>query len=237
MYGREKGYTDLEAVAVLRASRAHMPKPNQFGFVKETAHMTAAKRWAPMLAAFSGARISEITQLRKEDVHREGERCIAQITPDAGSVKAGDYRDVPLHRQIIDQGFIEFLEAANSGLLFHGAIDTAKFASAAQIISDALAKWLQELKLVPSGVRPNYGWRHRLKTQALDLGLTMRVIDAMQGHSPRTAGEGCGDVTIIARMRVIDALPYYDLSDKADSYVMTYHFAFCWIQPMRFSLW
>ena len=209
--GREKGYTDLEAVAVLRATIAHVPKPNQFGYVRETLHMTAAKRWAPILAAFSGARISEITQLRKEDVRMEGGRWIARITPDAGSVKAGGYRDVPLHRQLISLGFDKFLEAAKPGPLFHGASNPEKFATAAQSISDELGKWLHSLKLVPKGVRPNYGWRHRLKTTALNLGLIMRVIDAMQGHAGRTAGESYGDVTIIAKTRVIDSLPDYDL--------------------------
>lgn len=209
--GREKGYTDAEAVAALRASRAHVPKPNQFGYVKETSHMTAAKQWAPLLAAFTGARISEITQLRKEDVRKEGDWWIARITPDAGSVKAGGYRDVPLHRQLIAQGFIKFVEAAQAGPLFHGSTDPSKYATAAASVSDELAKWLRSLNLVPNGVRPNYGWRHRLKTQALELGLIMRVIDAMQGHAGRTSGENYGDVTIIAKARVIDALPDYDL--------------------------
>ncbi|KUF08808.1 hypothetical protein AVJ23_20605 [Pseudoponticoccus marisrubri] len=47
---REKGYTDEEAIALLRASRSHVPKPNQFGYVRETPHMTAAKQWAPILS-------------------------------------------------------------------------------------------------------------------------------------------------------------------------------------------
>lgn len=208
---RETGYTDAEALAVLRACRAHVPKPNQFGYVRETPHMTAAKLWAPLLAAFSGARISEITQLRKEDIREEGGRWIARITPDAGTVKAGGYRDIPLHRQVIALGFIAFVQASAPGPLFHGATEPGRFADAAQNISDELGKWLHSLKLVPKGVRPNYGWRHRLKTQALELGLTMRVIDAMQGHSGRTAGENYGDVTILAKARVIDALPDYDL--------------------------
>ncbi|PZX53045.1 site-specific recombinase XerD [Cereibacter changlensis] len=210
--GREKGFTDEEAVALLRASRAHVPKPNQFGFVRETSHMTAAKHWAPLLAAFTGARISEITQLRKEDIRQEGDRWIARITPDAGSVKSGGYRDVPLHRQIIALGFGKFVQAATPGPLFHGATDPKHYARAAQSVSDELGKWLRSLKLVPPGVRPNYGWRHRLKTQALELGLTMRVIDAMQGHSGRTAGENYGDVTLVAKARVIDALPDYPLT-------------------------
>ena len=128
-------------------------------------------------------------------------------------MKAGGYRDVPMHRQVITLGFIEFVEAAKPGPLFHGSIDPKKFATAAQSISDELAKWLQSLNLVPEGVRPNYGWRHRLNTQALELGLTMRVIDAMQGHVGRTAGENYGDVTVIAKARVIDSLPDYDLED------------------------
>lgn len=205
VYGREKGYTDTEAVAVLRASRSHVPRPNQFGHVSEKPHTTAAKRWAPMLAAFSGARISEITQMCKEDVRKEGDRWIARLTPDAGTVKSGDFRDVPLHQQIIDQGFIEFLDAANEGPLFHGCKDPSKTAclKAAQGISDVDAKWLTELKLVPVGVHPNYGWRHRLKTQALELGLTMRVIDAMRSHQLRTSGEGYGDLPLQALLMAV----------------------------------
>lgn len=132
-------------------------------------------------------------------------------------MKSGGYRDVPLHHQVIDLGFLDFVESAGPGPLFHGATDATKFTTAAQSISDELAKWLQALKLVPPGVMPNYGWRHRLKTTALELGLTMRVIDAMQGHKGRTAGENYGDVTITAKARIIDALPAYDCADPADS--------------------
>jgi integrase len=208
---RERGYTDAEAVAVLKAARSHVPKPNQFGYVRETPHMTAAKRWAPILCAFSGARISEITQLRKEDVRQEGGRWVMRITPDAGTVKSGGYRDVPLHRQIVALGFIDLVEAAESGPIFHGATDPAKYATAAASVSDEVAKWLRRSEVTPEGVQPNHGWRHRLKTQAMELGLNMRVIDAMQGHSGRTAGETYGDVTLKARFAAIDQLPEYDL--------------------------
>lgn len=210
---REAGYTDAEALAVLAASRAHTPRPNQFGFIRETAHMTAAKLWAPLLCAFSGARISEITQLRKEDIRREGERWVMRITPDAGTVKTGAWRDVPLHRQIIEQGFVRFVEAAKDGPLFHGATDPAKFAKAAATISDELAKWLRREKIAPEGVQPNHAWRHRLKTQARDLGADMRVVDGIQGHAGRTASDDYGDVSLIAKARVIDLLPAYNLTE------------------------
>ncbi|WP_273688883.1 tyrosine-type recombinase/integrase [Ketogulonicigenium vulgare] len=208
---RERGYTDAEAVEVLRLSRNHQPKPNQFGYIRETAHMTAAKRWAPMLCAFTGARISEVTQLRKEDMREENGRWIIRITPDAGSVKSGGYRDVPLHRQIIEQGFIKFVLGANAGPLFHGADKPVNYARAASSVSDEISKWLRKTNVAPEGVQPNHGWRHRLKTQAMELGLNSRVIDAMQGHTGRTAGENYGDVTLNAKMRVIDQLPDYPL--------------------------
>jgi hypothetical protein len=44
------------------------------------------------LSELSKVRVSEITQLRKEDVRREGGRWVIRITPEAGTMKAGHYR-------------------------------------------------------------------------------------------------------------------------------------------------
>jgi len=38
-------------------------------------------------------------------VRKENGRWIIRITPEAGSVKAEDFRDIPLHQQLIDLGF------------------------------------------------------------------------------------------------------------------------------------
>ena len=73
--------------------------------------------------------------------------------------------------------------------------------------------WLHSLNLVPPGVAPNSGWRHRLKTQCHELGVSGRVLDAIQGHPGKTASDTYGDVTLIAKLRVLDALPDYDLAD------------------------
>lgn len=211
VYGRERGYTDAEAVFVLKTSRSYQPKADEYGRVRETPQAVAAKRWVPILCAFTGARVSEITQLRAEDVRREGEHLVIRITPDAGTVKAGGYRDVPLHRQIERLGFEEFVNSVEQGPLFHNGTDPARYAAKAQRMSNQIADWLRISEIKPEGVQPNHAWRHRLKTQGLELGLNSRVIDAMQGHSGRTAGESYGDVTIAAKARVIDALPDYPI--------------------------
>lgn len=208
---REKGYTDDEALAVLNASLTYQPKPNQFGYVRETPKHTAAKRWAPIICAFTGARISEITQLRKEDVRQESDRWLIRITPDAGTVKAGDYRDVPLHRQIVELGFIDYVNAAPPGPLFHNATEPEKFATAASSVSDEISKWLRRSTITPEGVQPNHAWRHRFKTKASELGIDSRVVDAIQGHAARTAGDNYGDVTIAAKLRAIARFPSFGI--------------------------
>lgn len=67
----ERGYTDEEARAVLAAARAYEAVAKDGNPVREAATMTAAKQWLPWLAAFSGARIGEIAQVRREDFRQE----------------------------------------------------------------------------------------------------------------------------------------------------------------------
>ncbi|MGB8631769.1 MAG: hypothetical protein WCD69_20720, partial [Xanthobacteraceae bacterium] len=58
-------------------------------FTDQNSPDAAARRWVPWLCAYTGARVGEIAQLRKEDVvKREGLPSIL-ITPEAGAVKGG----------------------------------------------------------------------------------------------------------------------------------------------------
>lgn len=185
VYGRERGYTDEEALRVLKASRAYQPKADEFGYVRESEKSANMKRWVPIICAFTGARVSEITQLRKEDIRKVDGHWVARITPDAGTVKAGGYRDVPLHPQIINEGFAQFVKDAEPGPLFHNATEPEKFRRAAVIVSNKLSDWLRLSKLTPEGLQPNHAWRHRLKTQCRELGVSDRVVDAIQGHAEK----------------------------------------------------
>lgn len=111
---REKGFTDHEAVAILGAAFAYRPASK-----REHGETVAAKRWIPILAAYTGARIGELAQLRAEDIKdREGIHFI-RITPAAGTVKSGLYRDVPLHPHLVDLGFVKFARLVKHGPLFH----------------------------------------------------------------------------------------------------------------------
>lgn len=208
---REKGFTDSEAVAILKFVRAYKPTLQDNPANMELPQTTAAKRWTPFLSAFTGARISELTQLRKEDFRREGDDIVMRITPDAGTVKSGQYRDVPLHRQLVQLGFMEFVEASAEGPLFFPAKRRSASAIPAQTVSGRVTKWLQDSGLIPEGVGPSHGWRHRFKTVGQEEGVADRTLDAIQGHAGRTAGDNYGDVTIKAKARAIEKLPDYAL--------------------------
>ena len=214
---RDPGYSDSEALAILKASQTYEAKPDAFGIVREKEQSVAAKRWVPLLCAFSGARVGKMLQLRKEDVREENGRWIIRITPEAGTMKAGHFRDVPLHSQIVAMGFVDYVKDVKDGPLFHGSPDPAKAVSAARAQSNKIAAWLHEAGLVPDGLQPSHAWRHRFKGQARELGLDMRVTDAIQGHVGRSAADDYGDIGMTAKARVIDALPKYVITKSIDS--------------------
>jgi integrase len=206
---REKGFTDAEALAILERCREYQPATRGNPANRESEHVTAAKRWGPWLCAFTGARVTEILQLRKSDVRAVDELSYVHITPEAGSVKSRKFRDVPLHQQLIDIGFLEFVEHSADGPLFHSP-DADPKKLPAQAVSGRVGKWLQSEKLVPVGVQPNHGWRHRFKTLSREAGLDPHVVDSIQGHTGRTASDGYGDVTLRAKKAAIDKLLRYE---------------------------
>lgn len=208
---REQGHTLDEAKQILAAALHHRPVDTGNPQTTEGKYLTAAKKWAPWLAAHAGARISEITQLRKQDVvKKDGVYCI-MVTPDAGSVKNSKYRYVPLHKQIIDMGFLDFVEKSSGALFFDDSIVTKAKTPRSRFVAGRISDWLRAKKVGSPDVQPNHGWRHRFKTLARELGLDPRVVDAIQGHATRTASDDYGDVTIKACKRAIDMMPSYDV--------------------------
>jgi integrase len=207
---REKGFTDAEAAALLKAAREYVPARTDNPQTHESAYVTAAKRWIPWLCAFTGARVAEMGQLRKEDVRIDDPIPHLRITSDAGAVKTGQYRDIPLHPQLLDLGFDNFVRAAPDGPLFYDRKSKRTSAELpARHLSKRLSMWIRGLNILPPDIDPNHAWRHRFKTQARELGIDARVADAIQGHAARTAGENYGDVTLKAKWAAVEKLTTY----------------------------
>jgi integrase len=77
------------------------------------------------------------------------------------------------------------------------------------MVAGRISEWLQALGVIPEGVSPSHGWRHRFKSVGTEEGVSDRIIDAIQGHASKTADDDYGDVTVIARKKAIGRLPAY----------------------------
>ncbi len=202
---REKGFNDEEAAAILKAAWRYRRSTK-----KEHQTTADAKRWTPILAAYTGARIGELTQLRVEDLGEKDGIPFIRITPEAGTVKTATYRDVPLHPHLVELGFVAFAKAKGRGALFYRP-SSNEGALPFRVVADRVGKWVRGLQVADTAVAPNHGWRHRVKTIGREAKIDSRVLDAIQGHAPRTAGDDYGDVTLVTKHRAILTLPRYRL--------------------------
>jgi integrase len=188
-----RGFNHQEAASILSAALA---PPNE-AMTEENA---AARRWVPWLCAYTGARVNEITQLRRCDVLTvDGIECI-RITPEAGTVKTSRGRTVPLHPHLIKMKFVEWAHRNGKGStpLFY-SIERQRNKDRKNptytSVGNKLADWVRnKLDIKDPTVAPNHGWRHRFKTEGRRAGMVWLILDAIQGHAPRTEGESYGEV-------------------------------------------
>lgn len=148
--GKERrSFTDAEAATILAAA------------LREA---NPVLRWVPWLCAYSGARLSEVCQLRVSDVREiEGIWCMV-IDGEAGSVKtASSERIVPLHQAVLDAGFLAFVRGVGAGPLFAG-LPPDKFGRRGGNGTKVLGRWVRGLGLDEKRLAPAHSWRHRMSS-------------------------------------------------------------------------
>jgi integrase len=203
---RSKGFSDAEAQALLTAALDYEASD-------ESPATAAAKRWVPWLCAFTGARVGELAQLRKQDLTRNGDNWVLRITPEAGTVKNNEAREIVLHPQVVNLGFPSFVEEAAEGHLFLRPGNNGSVLGRLQGLKNRLAEFAR-LTVSDPGVAPNHGWRHRFKTIGMEAGIAPRILDSIQGQAARSVAETYGDVTIKTIAAAILKLPNVPLSDR-----------------------
>ncbi|KQU34147.1 integrase [Methylobacterium sp. Leaf94] len=204
---RKSGFSAEEANQILAASLAP-----QNGLASQ--ELKDARRWVPWLCAYSGARVNEITQLRAQDVRLSEGVWVMDITPEAGTTKTNDSREVPLHDHLVEQGFLDFVRSKGSGPLFY-SVERQRGASAANPtyvkVGGKLAEWVRALGVDDENVQPNHAWRHRFKTVGRRIGIDSAKLDAIQGHAAASEGDGYGDFPPDALKPEIDKIPRYEV--------------------------
>lgn len=203
---RERDFTADEIRALLKAANGALKgkaKPNQ---------TVQAIRWVPWLCAYTGARVGELVQLRKEDFKLDPETgaWVLTINPDAGTVKGKEYRVVPLHAHLVEMGFMQFVEAAPNDHLFMTVKPGKSLLGVWQSKKNRLREWAREHVTDPN-VAPNHGWRHTFKTIGFEAGIQEKVLDAICGHAPSSVGRQYGTVSLKTKVDAMEKFPRYKL--------------------------
>jgi integrase len=178
-----------------------------------------ARRWVPWLCAYTGARVGEIVQLRGVDVlEQEGVKVVA-IRPEAGTVKTGMGRVVPLHEHLIAQGILAFVDARQNGPLFYNQPQANRNEGVATNPTrpryararERLAVWIRDLGVSDQEVRPNHAWRHSFKQIAARNGISDGMSDYITGHAPATVARGYGAPTVSDMAEALKKFPRYEV--------------------------
>ncbi|NEU13694.1 tyrosine-type recombinase/integrase [Methylobacterium sp. BTF04] len=201
---RDRSFTDAEASIILAAALS--PQKGRLSL-----EHSAARRWVPWLCAYSGARVGEITQLRRKDIRHENGVPILHITPEAGTVKTKRFRYVPIHPHLIEMGFLDYV-STRPGPLFYDPARGRGGSDANPIskkVGERLAAWVRKLGITDVGVDPNHGWRHAFKTRGRRGGMRDSVLDAIQGHVPQTEGGKYGEFPADVMANEMKLFPRY----------------------------
>jgi integrase len=201
-----KAFANDEISTVLTAALAIQPRTRG----------EAARRWCPWLAAYTGARMGELTQLRGVDViERDGIHAI-KISPEAGTTKTGTARVVPVHEHLIEQGFLAFVKASGKAALFYNegkqsAIDDPTNPRKQRYVKarEHLAAWVRSLGIDDPELLPNHAWRHTFKAVGFRCGIPEKLLDAIVGHAPASVGRGYGEPTLADKAEALGKFPRY----------------------------
>lgn len=205
---RERTFRDSEIAAILMA--ASQAEPDDANPTR-----SAVRRWCPWLAAYSGARIAELTNLRREDIRTEAGITFMHLRV----TKTGEARTVPIHRALIELGFLRFVKASVAGPLFYDPKRhrDGSETTPAEVQGRSLSKWIRETVKLDPGVHPNHGWRHTWKTRALGAGIEERLRDAITGHSVASVGRRYETPTLAMLANAMIKFPRYEIQQKDDS--------------------
>ena len=195
----KRGFKDAEAALILAAAAGERDP---------------VKRWVPLVCAYSGARLSEVCQLRVEDFGEVDGIAVMRFDAEAGSLKTlGSERTVPLHSALVAAGFLQFVRGRRAGPLFPD-LPPDKFGKRGGNGTKILGRWVRGLGLTDPRLAPNHSWRHRFKTLARNHGLAGDLTDAITGYAHRSVGDGYGEYEIVAMKRELERHRHCTLRDR-----------------------
>lgn len=194
-----------------------------YALPKSTKAGVDAAYWVPLLGLYTGARQSELCQLRIEDVTKGAEGLTLSIVQDVGdededtpetAVKnLTTQRRVPVHSELIRLGFADYVEAirhTGSKRLFP-AIRQAPGRPAGEYFSD----WFSDYRN-SQGITKRYmdfhAFRHTSRTRLTDAGVEDVVSAALMGHTAAgSTGQRVYDHSLAKLRPALERLRYEEV--------------------------
>jgi integrase len=212
-----KAFNDAEVSTILSAAlKVEVPRQGL-----RPAHCAALRRWVPWLLAYTGARVRELTQLRAQDIEQRPCGPVLLITPEAGTVKTGKVRVVPIHPHLIEMGLMDYVEAVKvrlgpKGPLFYRPQPRPSRKHPAVRARERLAEWVRKLGVTDPDIQPNHGWRHTFRTRASRAGIEKRIRDEVCGHAPETVADTYEHPSVEDMAEAIKRFPRYTVAAPPD---------------------
>lgn len=210
---RRKGYTPDELTQIFTSPIYSS------GWKPPVADLGEALWWLPLLAAYTGARLGELAQLFVSDVRvsPEGIRYLSLLKEEDGiddevidsrRVKCeSSRRVVPLHQDLIDLGFMAYVEGLPvSGQVFP-RITPNKVGKYAPAFGRIWPKYLRNTAGLDSPAAPMHGFRHAFKTLCRTVGITKEVGDWITGHTTVFVGDQYGEQPLVRMAEEMKKFP------------------------------
>jgi integrase len=144
--------------------------------------------WVPLISLYTGARLGEIIQLYIEDVREEHDVLFFDIN-DRGEDKriktAYSERSVPIHKHLLDMGFMDLVEKRRSQGQKRVFPDLP-MGEDGYYSSPFSKKFSRFLKVAGVKHKKNafHSFRHNFEDACRDSDISTEVMDALQGHGP-----------------------------------------------------
>src|SRR5882672_1280570 len=207
---------DLTVGITYKARRDPKRKRQPFTFDEARLILGAARNAGPelffpnLIGAFSGTRLAEVVEAHTDDVEmidglwclnlREDNREQNQTLKNEPST-----RKLPLHEEIIKQGFITYKNSLPKGPLFP-QYRKNKYNRRNDSASKENSNFIRGLGITDRRKAPMHSWRHYFKTVARGL-IEEQISDAISGHGSKSEGRQYGIYELRLMAEAIAKLP------------------------------
>lgn len=147
-----------------------------------------AAYWIPLIALYSGARLSEICQLEIKNIQTIDGVPVLKITDngEGQSVKsAAGHRVIPIHSKLLELGFMNFVESQTGTALWEKL--PKRDGKAGGFFSQFFSSLRKSLGIPPNIVF--HSFRHTFRSALAEKGISELIIDRLLGHeTPGSVG-------------------------------------------------